>query len=171
MFESKSSQPITLNLHLKASNGEYIAFKTSANAFCNPYSDEFEFIVCTHSLQKMANEPAPSMDTNFPAGNYMIPPPQIHDYTQQSVVYPAANSTASVQSGAQQPAPSAAQWANSYVDSSAYMRAGGQYGAGYESWTNWQSQAPQDAADQSQQQQAPANNSYDINHGYSYLPM
>jgi hypothetical protein len=52
LFETKSSQPILMQLHIKSINQEIYIFKTSSYAFSNPYNDEFEFIVCTHQLQK-----------------------------------------------------------------------------------------------------------------------
>ncbi len=43
---------LTVNLSLKASNQELYPFKMSAYAFTNPYSEDFEFIVCTFTLDK-----------------------------------------------------------------------------------------------------------------------
>ena len=43
-------QSFTVNCRLGHKNGEYIPFSVSAYKFLNPYSDEFEYVVATHSL-------------------------------------------------------------------------------------------------------------------------
>jgi aryl hydrocarbon receptor nuclear translocator len=47
-------QVITFMYRFRAKNSEWVWLRTSSFAFLNPYTDEIEYIVCTHSPAKSA---------------------------------------------------------------------------------------------------------------------
>ena len=52
---AQKGQPLTVKFKFRHKNGEYLVVRASCYSFQNPYTDEPEYIICTHSPVRLVS--------------------------------------------------------------------------------------------------------------------